>query len=433
MIVHILPPATGFPAVSYNSDKVDRNKGELMAVSGFGMLRGFRQLRPEDYKHHLAMVSATNKQVKRPQFHAVISAEGKTSDKNVLTAIGEEWLSAMGYSNQPYLIIFHKDTANNHIHLVTSRVAANGKKISDSFEKIRAVSELNRILGVDAKRDAQSAITAALAFNFGTEAQFRLILESKGYILREKSGAYQIIRFGKLLGSIDRESVMMRSNQTLTDEKRRLQLKALFHKYAAVYATELKKGRKDYSSDFSLFLKNSFGVELSFHASGDKPPYGYTVVDHACNNVFKGSEIMPLKVLLGTFSPGLSLAHQGILSQEVNDQKSAYYAALLRAALHNYADLTQGLAHQGLVLYEDKGCIKLFDPSAGASMNTADLLVEEELRLLSDAFNDAQDKGIPLYHQQIQNPQISLSADIDDEAIHGRNRRRKKKARTNSR
>ena len=120
MIVHILPPAGGFPAVSYNTDKVDANKGELMKVANFGALQGLMNVRPEDYKNHLAMVSAMNKHVKRPQFHVVISAEGRSYDKHELTAIGEEWLAQMGYEKQPSLIIFHKDTANNHVHLVTA-------------------------------------------------------------------------------------------------------------------------------------------------------------------------------------------------------------------------------------------------------------------------------------------------------------------------
>ena len=84
MIIKIIPAtknSASFPAVGYNTGKLDKNKGELMKVSGFGPLEGLQHWRPEDYRNYLKAVSATNKAVKLPQFHAVISADGKSHDK----------------------------------------------------------------------------------------------------------------------------------------------------------------------------------------------------------------------------------------------------------------------------------------------------------------------------------------------------------------
>lgn len=427
MIVHILPPADGFPAVSYNTDKVDNGKGELMMVANFGALQGLMNLRPEDYKNHLAMVSATNKHVKRPQFHVVISAEGRTYDKHELTAIGEEWLAQMGYEKQPYLIIFHKDTANNHIHLVTARIDRTGKKISDRFEKIRAVETLNQVLGIDARHNAKSDTENALGFRFATEAQFRMILESKGYVLRERNGHYEVIKFGKLQETIDRSLIVERLSKD-ADQQRKIQLKAWFHKYAAAHDTTLEKGRKGYQSEFAAVMKVKFGVELVFHASGDKPPYGYSVIDHSGKNVFKGGEIMPLKELLGMLVSESPAKEKPRVRYENNTKQLNYYAALLKAAMYNYPDLTQGLQHQGFVMIKNENDFTLHDPVAGVFINTAELLNENQQRSLDYHFRNEQPRR---QHPAI--PGIRLASDVDDDAVLGMKRRRKKKARTNLR
>jgi hypothetical protein len=432
MIVHILPPARGFPAVSYNTDKVERNKGELMKVSGFDALKGLQILRPEDYKHHLAMVSATNKHVRRPQFHVVISAEGKSYDKHQLTRIGEEWLTAMGYQKQPYLIIFHKDTANNHVHLVTTRIDGKGKKISDRFEKIRAVAALNRILGVGLENKAKTDLEYALSFRLATDAQFRMILESKGHVIREHAGKYQLIKFGKVLESIDKSLVIGYLKKKEPDERRKTQLKAWFHKYAPLYPTSLEKSRTAYRSDFSNFMKGSFGVELVFHASADKPPYGYTIIDHSGRNVFKGSEIMPLKDLLSINLSGGTNQHSHV-RYEQNTEQLDFYAAILKAALYNYPDLIQGLNHQGLMIIRTADGLTLHDPSAGVFIDIRDLLNPHDHEVLIGHISQEQENGEVLERQCPPMPWIVLASDIDDEAILGQNRRRVRKARTNTR
>ena len=440
MIVHILPSASGFPAVNYNTKKVDRNKGELMKVSNFGALQGLQQLRPEDYKIHLRMLAATNKHVRRPQFHAVISVKGKESDKHVLTEVAEKWLAAMGYGKQPYLVIFHKDTNNNHVHVVTSRVDHAGKKISDRFEKIRAVQQLNIILGIDVKHNVASDIASALTYRFATKAQFMMILESRGYMLKEADDKMLVIKFGKQQGEIELKDIDEKLQNYRPESERKNQIKAFFHKYAAIHSTVLFKGPSGYSSDFSALLKEKFGINLLFDASGDKPPYGYTVIDHSGKQVFKGGEVMPLKELLDARLTDANVAEDFAISidmnsaaQPVTKETAAYYSALLKAALHNYPDLVQGLRHQGLMIYRNGESFNLADPGAGVSIGLEDLLNKKDYALVAENFSQSQVTSKEDYQQHHPIRGVNLASDMDDEAIHARNRRRKKKARTNSR
>lgn len=276
--------------------------GELMKVSGFGALQGLGRLRPEDYRTYLEVLSEQNKRVKKPQFHAMISAKGRSHNKQQLTKIAEQWLKSMGYVNQPYLIVFHKDTDNNHVHIVTTRVDREGKKISSAFEKRRAVSALNRIMELDPKHVAQLDAAKALAYRCSTKAQFLLVLENFGYDVREKEGQINLYKFGSKQFAFEADRLKLSE----PDAKRAKQLKAIFQKYATVYDAKPEKeeinlagGRVKestvYHSELGDFLKEKFGIELVFHALGDKPPYGYSIIDHAREQVFKGSEVMRLK------------------------------------------------------------------------------------------------------------------------------------------
>jgi hypothetical protein len=433
MIVKIIPAtknSASFPAVGYNTGKLDKNKGELMKVSGFGPLEGLQQIRPEDYRNYLKSVSATNKAVKLPQFHAVISAAGKEYNKHQLTEIATKWLAAMGYGEQPYLLVYHKDTKNNHLHIVTTRVNKQGKKINDSFENIRAQKHMNQILGIDEKRSVIQDIAKALSFSYSTKAQFMMILESLGYTLKEENGKITVIKFGHQQGEVDLAALQF----STANPERLNQLKAIFHKYAAVYDTALSKKTYPnkqkaayYSSAFAEYLKEKHGLELLFHASADKPPYGYSVIDHAGKAVFKGSSIMPLKEMLGTNPTqkrGIEKEAWQVHNPDASTKK--HYSAMLKAALYNYPDLAQGLRHQRLDLLFDGEAYFLADPEGCFYGNAAELLSEKQYGYLVRQFAQLTEIRSELERQNSDDISVNIANDVDDEAVYGRKRRRNK-------
>jgi hypothetical protein len=428
-------PNGHFPAVSYNTGKMDRNKGELMKVSNFGPLQGLSKLRPQDYKNYLKMVSALNKNVKKPQLHVAISCEGREYDKQQLTEMATQWLKQMGYGKQPYLIVFHKDTLNHHVHIVSTRVGLDGKKIRDSFEQVRGYQQMNTILGIDEKHNANADVDKALAYRFTTKAQFLLILESMGYSHKAENEALLLFKFGKRQGDVSISEIEKRIGIEQADESRKKQIVALFHKYSLQYNTTLYRHHDQYRSALSLWLKEKMGIELVFHFSADKPPYGYSIIDHAQRNVFKGGEIMPLKKLLA-IQAKVGITNENVVAEQtaeslIDEKQRKYYAAILKAVLHNYPDMVQGLHHQRLTLTRQGDDFFLSDPGAGITTNTEDLLDEKDYELMTEQFS--QSAGSPADHQHIYVPGVTITDDIDDEAIHGHSRRRKKKARTNQR
>jgi hypothetical protein len=445
MIVHILPPSATFKAVSYNTNKIERDKGELMKVANFGSLQGLGMLRPEDYRLYLQSVSALNKRVHFPQFHAVISAKGNSQDKATLTEIATQWMAAMGYGEQPYLIVYHKDTSNNHVHIVSTRIDRDGKKISSGFENVRAVNNLNRVLGTDEKYSAKEHIKNASSYVISTKAQFMMILENQGYTLRENGLDLEVIKFGVKQDVIALSAIEDQIKMSLAKQERITQLKAIFRKYSGIYDTTLKPVKASspggfeqkttgYTSAFAACLKEKFEITLVFHAKGEQLPYGYSVIDHSGKAVYKGGEIMPLNELLAMESD-LNYSAEPVAEIVVNDTEEdlkGYYAALLKAAMYNYPDLVQGLQHQGLAVIQRGENFILADQSSQVFLDCEDLLNEKNYSILVRELEyHTNSQESPIYSGRL--PAVYIAPDIDDEAINGRNRKRKKKARTNTR
>jgi hypothetical protein len=328
MIAHILEKSSRtFAGVQYNTNKVDRNTGELMLIANFGPIQAYTNPRPQDLVNYLLMIAVQNKRVRNTQFHAVLSCNGKTYNKHELTKAAVLWLKEMGYGSQPYLIVFHKDTDHNHVHVVSSRIDRQGKHINRDYENLRAVRTLNKILGY----------SIAIQYRFSTKAQFYLILESKGFIGRDY---------------LDEKKLQQTINAYHPDKERIVELKKMFLSW-----------RTD--PEFLRIMKSANNIDIVFHAAEGKQPYGYSVVDHATRQVFKGSEILSLKYLL--------------------EQDITY-----------------------LPLDKEEFQLAYASPS---SITYSDQYMPEPIHIRS----------------------ISIASDIDDEGILGRNRRRKKKARTNSR
>lgn len=262
MIVRILEkPSMTFSGVRYNTDKMDMKRGELMLKANFGALQGLRHPRPQDLVNYLLMISSQNSRMKKnTQFHAVISASSRSYDKHELTKAAVMWLKEMGYGNQPYLVVFHKDTDNNHVHIVSSRVGKDGKQINRDFEHDRAIRSIDKVLGY----------TYALQYRFSTVAQFYMILENQGLLGRDYH---------------DKERLQRRTQNYMPDKERVAIIKELFNTVR-------------HDLDFVQVLKKNHNIDLVFHSSEGKKPYGYTIIDHHTRQVFKGSEILNLKLLL---------------------------------------------------------------------------------------------------------------------------------------
>jgi Relaxase/Mobilisation nuclease domain len=310
MIAKIMKSAGGFDAVYYNENKVKEQKAELLSVANFHTSgTNLTFLSTADYISYFNKISNLNGRVKNQQFHAVLSTRGQVHTAQELKSIAEEYIKQMGYGDNPYLIYFHQDTQNNHVHIVSTRVDKNSEKVDDAFEKYRSLATIRKIMQTPKHLNwtPQDLIDDVLGYNFSTEGQLKTLLELRGYSTKEGDNReIQVWKDNLFVTSIDRQTV----NEKLKspkDEQRLKQIRAIVLKY--------KEGRGDVALD--SFLKEKFGLDVVFHKTGDSAtPYGYTIVDNANKQVFKGSEILKMSEFLKNI-PVSNLKN----SVDVNHQK----------------------------------------------------------------------------------------------------------------
>lgn len=72
-------------------------------------------------------------------FHCSLNPhpDEKLSDEQ-LTQITQEYMQALGYGEQPYIVFKHNDIEREHIHIVSLRINSAGEKINDKFENRRS-------------------------------------------------------------------------------------------------------------------------------------------------------------------------------------------------------------------------------------------------------------------------------------------------------
>lgn len=290
MIATILPSSANFHAVEYNERKVAQGRAELLEMTNFGYIAMGDAYTWEDLTRFLLLYSSKNDRIKYPQFHLAISCRGNEYTQEELIEIAHQYLSEMGYGQpgQPLLIYGHHDTDNNHIHVITSRIAPNGKKISDSLEKVRSQKTIDRIMGIDESQQVSEAVSKAFQYQFTTVPQFTAILETMGYECYNEDDEIVLKRNGEVQEKVKNQLVESKISQEKLDKKRMAQLKAILKKYRDM------SGNRQELQDV---MKAKFGVSLVFLGSKDSP-YGYMIVDHHTKAVFKGSDVVKVKELL---------------------------------------------------------------------------------------------------------------------------------------
>ena len=93
----------------------------------------------EDVLADMEALIPKNCRTKKTVFHCSLNPhpDEKLSDER-LTQIAKEYMEALGYGNQPYIVFKHSDISREHIHIVSLRIDGEGKKINDKFEKRRS-------------------------------------------------------------------------------------------------------------------------------------------------------------------------------------------------------------------------------------------------------------------------------------------------------
>lgn len=125
-------------ALGYNFKKVQHDEAAVLCVNE--LRKGFDGTFQMD-KVLADMQKAIPEQcrTKKTVFHCSLNPhpDEKLSDETLMQ-LAKEYMEALGYGKQPYIVFKHSDIAREHIHILSLRVNGEGKKINDKFEKRRS-------------------------------------------------------------------------------------------------------------------------------------------------------------------------------------------------------------------------------------------------------------------------------------------------------
>ena len=125
-------------ALGYNFKKVEKGEASiLLAAELYQSNDGNYTM--EDVLADMQALIPKKCRTKKTVFHCSLNPhpDEKLSDET-LTQIAKEYMKALGYGMQPYIVFKHNDIAREHIHIVSLRVDSRGQKINDRFEKRRS-------------------------------------------------------------------------------------------------------------------------------------------------------------------------------------------------------------------------------------------------------------------------------------------------------
>ena len=318
MIVKILGSASSnFHGVQYNDKKVEKGTGELMLMKNFPSFINENSSQ-EEVKNYLKSISK-NEKVKKPQFHAVISTKFQQHSKEELAKVAEDFMQEMGYGNQPFLVVFHNDTENNHVHIVSTRVnKSTGKKLNDSYEKLKAQKAMMNVKERIYGKSNEDIINKLLSYNISSLKQLEILMEKNGFKLvnnKNDENALDILKNGVREKTINGNQLNFSNPK---NDNRAKQIKAILNKYKEVYSNKVFKvedrrylekmlpeekqkenwkPKIEFESELQKKLKEVFGIDVVFHHKDELHPFGYTLIDHKTGTIYKGSEILKMNNL----------------------------------------------------------------------------------------------------------------------------------------
>ena len=137
MIAKIGKGSNMYGAILYNQQKVDKENGAVLllnkipdTVDGRYSVAYFNKC----FEPYLSANIKTEKTVRHISLNP--DPSDKVSDEQFMQ-MAQEYMERMGYGNQPYIIFKHMDIDRTHIHIVSTCVGIDGKKIPDDYDHPR--------------------------------------------------------------------------------------------------------------------------------------------------------------------------------------------------------------------------------------------------------------------------------------------------------
>jgi len=125
----------------YNEQKVEARQADLLDARNFWQEKDELTLR--DKQQRFNRLTALNERSEKKILHASVNfhPDDSLSDKQ-MTRIAKDFMKAIEFGDQPWLVYRHKDAGHPHMHIVSTNIRPDGSRISND---LRAHHHLIRI------------------------------------------------------------------------------------------------------------------------------------------------------------------------------------------------------------------------------------------------------------------------------------------------
>lgn len=381
-------------AFLYNMNKFyhpdQRLRAELLATN-------FASLEKDIIRKEVNLVCAMRPNLSRYVYHTSLNFSNEELlplNNEKLKAIAEDYLYAMGFTNNQYMIFRHYDVNHPHIHLLVNRIGFDGNVVSDS-NNYRKSERILRALEYryNLRTVEQSKF---VAFKLSNGAPFKL----KNAITTEQGIVIARRQYNGVTRRVNRDEIAMMSRKGKISDKLLLQ----------EVLDQLLAFKPKSVTDF-IRMGEQAGVSFLFNqaSTGRVSGVSYFFKDfkakgQALGNQFKWWELIK--------NVPYNAERDNAAISEANKRTVTKF----NLSAPNNQELSNGK--------------KVINPTAGNQK------LDDTIQFLPEVdfdYNPAKERSIDAMDTYYPVPDIAISDDIDDEAIHGRNRRRKQHPRTNSR
>ena len=185
-------------ALGYNFKKVEKGEASILLTAELYQSNDGNYTMEDvlaDMEALIPKVCRTKKTV----FHCSLNPhpDEKLSDETLMQ-VAKEYMEALGYGKQPYIVFKHNDIAREHIHIVSLRVDSRGQKINDKFEKRRSkqiTDALERKFGlIPSSKVTDKAVAETPKVDIGKGN----IKEQVASVVRMVLGHYRFCSLGEL-------------------------------------------------------------------------------------------------------------------------------------------------------------------------------------------------------------------------------------------
>lgn len=319
-------------ALTYNQQKVDNENGAVLFTNKIPDLWE-RPYSVNFFRKYFEPYLIANNKTEKPVRHISLNPDPDDRvDDSTYREMAQQYMQEMGYANQPYVVFKHTDIDRSHIHIVTTCVQLDGKKIPDNYDHHRSMDACRKIekqYNLKAANEIQSTsqnlifkpvdydkgnvknqMSSVLrhipkTYNFQSIGAYNALLSQFNITFEEVSGElhgkikkgivyFAIDENGKKVSHPFKSSLFGKhaglENIQATIEKSRVEMKNTSSK--SILKRTIETAITTSNSEYSFIMQlREQGIATVLRRNEQGRIYGITFIDHLSKSVWNGSQL----------------------------------------------------------------------------------------------------------------------------------------------